>query len=177
MSRDAVALTLLSFFSALGLAAQGPWPVDPGSRVRVQTDSGAWIGTFVSQDASSLRLRWSGQRDSMLVTVPQSRIQGLEVSAGKYSNVGKGAGIGFGVGAVVGLVAGLACSSSSSGFVSQCTGGQVAGATIELGFIGAALGGLVGAASQSEHWKQVKSTTAHVSLTPHGVGLSVSIGF
>jgi hypothetical protein len=56
MSRAAVALTLLSFFSALGLAAQGPWPVDLGQRVRVQTDAGAWIGTITYNNGFSLTL-------------------------------------------------------------------------------------------------------------------------
>ena len=175
MLRAALALTLLSFSSILELGAQGPWAVGQGQRVRVTTDSGAWIGMLVQQDSTSLTLHGPGLSDSSAVTLPRDRIRRLEISAGRQSNAGKGALIGLGIGAATGLALGIGCASSDSLF--QCTGGEVVQATLIFGFIGGGVGGLVGMASSSERWKLIGADAVHVSLAPHGLGLTVSLTF
>ena len=160
-----------------GLMAQGPWPLAAGQRVRLETDSGPWIGTVVGQDSANLQLRWAGEHESTLVVVPQRRIQRVEVSAGRESNIGKGATIGGALGAGLGLVAGIACASSSDSFF-QCSGGEIAAATLEVGFAGAFVGGLIGAASTHERWQPVAAAD-HPHLTlgvgRNGVRLGVSL--
>jgi len=143
--------------------------------VRVTTESGPWIGTLVHQDTSGLTLHGPGLSDSSAVTIPLDRVRQLEISVGHRSNAGRGALIGLGAGAATGLALGIGCASSDSFF--QCSGSQVVESTVVLGFIGAGVGGLVGLASSSERWEKVPAGPVHVSLVPHGLGLSVSLTF
>lgn len=174
MRRLVLASLVIACWTA-GLMAQGPWPLAPGQRVRIETDSGPWTGTLIGQDSANLQLRWAGEHESTLVVVPQRRIQRVEVSAGRESNVGKGALIGGAVGAGLGLAAGVACASDS--FL-QCSGGEVAAATLEVGFAGAVVGCLIGAASTHERWQPVAAAD-HAHLTfgvgRNGVRLGVSL--
>jgi hypothetical protein len=173
MHRVAVVILLLSPLHILDLEAQGPWSSGVGHRVRVTTDSGAWIGTLVHQDTSGLTLHGPGLSDSSAVTVPAGRVQRLEISLGRESNAGRGALIGLGVGAVTGLAVGIGCASSDTLF--QCSGGEVVESTVVFGLLGAGVGGLVGLASSSERWVKVAAVPVHVSLAPHRLGLSVSL--
>lgn len=175
MFRAAPSLTLLVVLPFFVLRAQGPRPAGLGQRVRVTTDSGAWVGTLVQHDATSITLHGPGLSDSSAVTLPLDRVRQLEISVGRQSNAGKGALIGFGVGAATGLALGIGCASSDSFF--QCSGSQVVESTVVFGFIGAGVGGLVGLASSSEHWEKVPAGPVHVSLAPHRLGLSVSLTF
>ena len=175
MLRAVLALTLLSFLPILELGAQGSWAAGLGQRVRVTTDSGAWIGMLVQQDSTSLTLHGPGLSDSSAVTLPLDRVRRLEISVGRHSNAGKGALIGFGVGAVTGLALGIGCANSDSLF--QCTGSEVAQATLIVGVIGVGVGGLVGMASSSERWELIGADPVHVSLAPHGLGFAVSLTF
>jgi hypothetical protein len=175
MFRAAPALTLLVLLPFFALRAQGPWPPGIGQRVRVTTDSGAWVGTLVQHDSTSITLHGPGLSDSAAVTLPLDRVRQLEISVGRQSNAGKGALIGFGVGAATGLALGIGCASSDSFF--QCNGSQVVESTVVFGFIGAGVGGLVGLASSSERWVKVTAEPVHVSLAPHHLGLSVSLTF
>ncbi len=70
MRRAALAFTLLSLLHGLDLAAQRLPSLEVGRRVHVTTDSGAWIGTLVEQEATDLQVRWAGERGSLVVTVP-----------------------------------------------------------------------------------------------------------
>ena len=177
MSRAATALTLLLVLPFVVLRAQGPWPAGIGQRVRVTMDSGtgAWIGTLVRRDSTSMTLHGPGLSDSSAVTLPLDRVRQLEMSVGRQSNAGKGALIGFGVGAATGLAVGIGCASSDTLF--QCSGGDVVEATVVFGFIGAGVGGLVGLASSSERWEKVAAVPVHLSLAPHRLGLLVSLTF
>ena len=177
MVRAARAFTLLVVLPFVALRAQGPWPAGIGQRVRVTMDSGtgAWIGTLVRQDSTSITLHGPGLSDSSAVTLPLDRVRQLEMSVGRQSNAGKGALIGFGVGAATGLAVGIGCASSDTLF--QCSGGEVVEATVVFGFIGAGVGGLVGLASSSERWEKVAAVPVHLSLAPHRLGLLVSLTF
>lgn len=175
MLRAALALTLFSFLPILGLGAQESWAAGLGHRVRVTTDSGAWIGMLAQLDSTSLTLHGPGLSDSSAVTLPRSRIRRLEISAGRRSNAGRGTAIGFGVGVAAGMVIGIGCANSD-GFL-QCTDGEVAKITLLSGLWGAGVGGLLGLASSSERWELLGADAVHVSLAPHGLGLAVSVTF
>ncbi len=175
MFRAAPAFTLLVVLPFVALRAQGPWPAGIGQRVRVTTDSGAWVGTLVQHDSTSITLHGPGLSDSSAVTLPLDRVRQLEISVGRESNAGKGALIGFGVGAATGLALGIGCASSDGFF--QCTGGEVVEITLLTGLMGGGAGGLLGLASSSERWEKVAAVPVHVSLAPHRLGLSVSLTF
>lgn len=175
MLRAALALTFLSFLPILELGAQGTWAAGLGQRVRVTTDSGAWIGMLVQLDSTSLTLHGPGLSDSSAVTLARNRIRRLEISAGRRSNAGRGAAIGFGVGAAAGMVLGIGCANSD-GFL-QCTDGEVAELTLLSGLWGAGVGALLGLVSTSERWELFGANAANVSLAQHGLGLAVSLTF
>ena len=179
MRRAASVFIFLAILPVLGLAAQETWPVDVGQRVRVKTDSGAWIGTLVGQDSAGLQIAWnvSGhpiRGDLLVVTVSRGRVRQLDVSSGRQSNAGKGAGVGFGVGAALGLALGIGCANDS---FFHCGGGEVVASTFLIGAIGSGVGALVGSTSTSDRWEPVTSTRPHVTLAPHGVGLALSLPF
>jgi hypothetical protein len=177
MRRTALAVWSTTFLLSAGLAAQAPWVVDIGRRVRVTTDSGTVIGTLVGQDSGGVQVRWPGTPDSLGATIPRHRILRLDVSGGHVSNAGKGAAIGLGVGATLGLVTGIGCASSQDSFF-QCTTGDVVQLTFMSGLFGAGVGALIGLASTHERWESVFTRgDVRVSLAPHGLGVGVSIAF
>ena len=159
--------TRLAFVAAAVLAAALPAPsaaqevLAPGTRVRVTVpdQKHPLVGAFVSRTADSLMLEiparsWNGvgRRPVELVSLPVPRITRLEVSRGRRSHPGRGAGIGALVGAAAGLALGLAASADNSGWF-EIGPGEVASATLVMGGIGAGVGAIVGGLSHSERWE------------------------
>ena len=131
------------------LAAQGPTPA-LGQRVRVTTSApsitriGAWRGA----DGSNVNI----QVDSTAIAIPRGTITRLEQSMGKKPNVAMGV-IGLLFGAGVGGA--LGCLANKDDYGVYC-GGQDDTKVI----VGAALGGLAGAAAgallfKREAWRTV----------------------
>ncbi|MDE3260166.1 MAG: hypothetical protein OYM47_20220 [Gemmatimonadota bacterium] len=88
----AVAL-LLSQSHAMGQSA--------GDRVRIKTQHEISIGTFISVDRSSLKVRFPYNN---IQSIPLAKIEKLERSLGMRSNAKKGFLVGGAIGVVVGVV-------------------------------------------------------------------------
>ena len=152
---------------------------EPGERVRLTITSASsrrLVGTFLDQDADSVRVQLPGQ--AVPVSVARSAATRLEVSRGHRRATINGAGIGAGLGAIGGFVfSGLAASESrpcgSPDLVGVCLTDWY-GRAFRGGLIGGAVGALIGAALgysvRTEAW-------AGVSLAPHGRGLALSLAF
>jgi len=172
--RYAMLLLTAGFVSLSPLAAQGPLPITPGQRVRISVENSRRrvTGALLSQDADSVRLQ--PDRGDAGGAVAQSRISGVEVSAGRHSNAAGGALAGLLGGGIFGAVLGASCEGD---FV--CPGAGPAAAS--LGLLGAVLGGVVGAFSHHETWQSVYQREVHVNLvTPvqgRGLGVGVRVAF
>jgi hypothetical protein len=165
--------------------------VRPGERVRV---TGYFcqpfynnciernVGTFVSLKADTLVVLSSGDT----LAVPVDLVTRLDVSRGRKTNRGKGAGIGFILGAVLGSVIGYASYDEcvpqgwlgcfmDFGPEASAAGGFAAGS---LG--GAVVGALIGGLSKTDRWHEVPLDRVRVTFGPQhigGVGLWASVKF
>ena len=146
LPRSGTLLAVLLLYSPIA-AAQGP-PLVLGARVRVTTATAKETGLFRGADQANLML----QVDSTTRTIPRSTIQLFERSMGKKPNVGLGI-----VGLLVGMGVGgaLGCLANKDDYGVYC-GGQDDTKVI----VGAALGGLAGAAAgallfKSEKWETI----------------------
>jgi len=157
----------------LCLAAQVPGSLGPGERIRLQTESSSsWvIGTILAVDSDAVRLLLS--ETTRQVEVKRRAIARLEISHSVNSNAGSRVLKGFFIGAAVGAVVGVASGDDPHGFV-RFTAGDKA---VILGGAGGVLGALLGLLSDSSHerWDPLSLGAAHLTLTPHGAGLMLSI--
>ncbi len=182
MRHATILVAILAFVPLAGATAQ----LRPGERVRVTghlcppsfSNCGEGqpehrVGTFVAWKADTLVVQSNGD----ILALPLDSVTTLEVSAGRRSQTGLGAGIGSVTGAVIGAVVGAA-SCTDDPFLSpgQCAfgGGLLFGAT------GALLGVLVGAGTKTERWVSVPRDRVRVSLGPQRdgrLGLGASVRF
>lgn len=120
--------------------------------------------------------------DTATHDIPLNAVDGLQLSSGRVSNVGRGAGIGVLVGAGVGGLIGLAAMASTNGGDYFNFGPEA----IPMGMLGGGLtglvaGSLIGAMSTHEVWQDVSvpshstAVTLHVGRGPLG-GQSVGVG-
>ena len=141
--------TILFLACGTPLAAQGPAPA-LGQRVRITTSAPGTtrVGTWRGADAANVSI----QVDSTTLTIPRGTITRLEQSMGKKPNMAMGV-IGLLFGAGVGGA--LGCLANKDDYGVYC-GGQDDTKVI----VGAALGGLAGAAAgallfKREAWRTV----------------------
>jgi hypothetical protein len=181
------AVLVVPLLGASWLHAQQAPVVTEGSRIRVSTEPervhpNPLVTTLVRLTTDSMTvIAPSGGAE---LSIPNSAVTRLEVSAGKQSRALRGAGIGLLTGAAVGGLAWKLSSTScegdlcDSGFddVVSSTFGAVALVTGAVG--GAAVGLIVGAARPAERWEPVP--LADRSARPqtgygYRLGLSVAV--
>ncbi len=144
MRHATMLVAILAFVPLASATAQVP--VRPGARVRVtghfcqfysNCEGGQpehRVGTFVAWKADTLVVQSNGDT----LSVPVNLVTRLDVSRGRKTNTGKGAGIGFLLGGFVGAVIGYGSYDERvpQGFLSQGT----------LALAGAVIGGFGGLA-------------------------------
>ncbi len=184
MRHATILVAILVFVPLASATAQ----VRPGERVRVTRlpicpppyicVGGPGLqsaGTFVAWKADALIMESNGN----VLALPLDSVTKLEVSWGRKTNTGKGAGIGFLLGGLVGAIIGYASYEECS-----CLGGGVGPETLALvgavigGFGGLATGVLIGSAIETDRWQEVPLDRLRVSLGPQrdgrfGFGASV----
>ncbi len=187
MRHATILVAILAFVPLASATAQVP--VRPGARVRVtgppicpptyilcvggpRLQS---VGTFVTWEADSLIMESNGN----VLALPLDSVTKLEVSWGRKTNTGMGAGIGFLVGGLVGATIGYASYEECS-----CLGGGVGPETLALvgavigGFGGLVTGALIGLEIETDRWEEVPLDQLRVSFVPQrdgkfGFGASV----
>ncbi len=138
------------------------------------------VGTFLAWKADSLVVQSNGDT----LSVPVNLVTRLDVSLGRKTNTGKGAGTGFLLGAVVGAVIGLVsyeeCVPQGAFSCLGPDGPEVAAAAGAIigGLGGLVAGALIGSATETDRWQEVPLDRLRVSLGPQrdgrfGLGASV----
>ena len=138
------------------------------------------VGTFLAWKADTLVVQSNGDT----LSVPVNLVTRLDVSRGRKTNTGEGAGIGFLLGGFVGAVIGLTsyekCESQGA-FSCIGPGGPeiyALGAAVIGGLGGVVVGALIGSAIETDRWQEVPLHRLRVSLGPQrdgrfGFGTSV----
>ena len=159
-----VLVYLLAITTVPSLHAQVMPPA--GSRVRITSPElrgGIAHGFLEPSTADSLM--FSGER------VSRASITRIEVSTGRKSHWLAGVGIGLvlGAGAGVALTCPTYCGDIDNGFV-------VPLAAATLGGVGMLVGGLIGAATHSEHWSAASLPIVAIQPGIGRQGLAISVG-
>jgi hypothetical protein len=148
--RAVILISICSLFTAGAAWTQPTWMLPPGTRVRVALESSQTIGTVVSAEPDSLKIRFPGEDSTSALA--WSAISSLDISrpAPRAERAKTGAAIGGIAGALVGGVVGAQKRGRNREYIDPA----VAGGTVGL-VVGAAVGGAIGAASTSEQWERV----------------------
>jgi hypothetical protein len=166
-----LAAALVVTMSVEALAQDEP-TVGVGSRVRVSAPEVAGdelIGTVDTVRNDTLVVLAGDP--SVLWIVPFPSIAKLEVSSGKRSHAGRGAGIGFLAGLVIGGAIGYASGDENcggSGWGSLCIEKSELAVAAGLGFglVGIGIGALVGSGFEAERWAYVPLENIRVGPAP-----------
>jgi hypothetical protein len=153
-----VALCLAPMGVAIAQSASAQWPLDSGSRVRIQSTifSGkTQQGTVSSTRADTLNFRAGFGTASTAVGLHD--ITSIDVFQGTHSRKAKGAIFGFALGAGIAAAISAATWKETNGF-DFGRGGDAAVIALPGGLVGGVVGLLVGA-RETETW-------VHVNL-PH----------
>lgn len=150
-----VALCLAPMGVAMAQSGSAQWPLDSGSRVRIQSpifSDKTQHGTVVSTQADTLHFLAGGSTASSAVGLHD--ITSIDVVQGTHSRKGKGTILGFALGA--GIAAGIQAATwkKTNGF-DFGRGGDAAFMALPGGLVGAVVGMLVGA-QKTETWVHVK---------------------
>jgi hypothetical protein len=150
-----LALGLAPMGVAMAQSGSAQWPVDSGSRVRIQSpifSDKTQHGTVVSTRADTLH--FLNERGTANTAVVLHDITSIDVLQGTHTRKGKGALLGFALGA--GIAAGISAMSwkKTSGF-DFGRGGDAAFYAVPGGLVGAVVGMLVGAQA-TDSWVQVR---------------------
>jgi hypothetical protein len=150
-----VALCLAPMEVAMGQSGSAQWPLDSGSRVRIQSpifSDKTQHGTVVSTQADTLHFRAGPGTASTAVGLRD--ITSIDVLQGRHSRRTKGAFIGFALGA--GIAAGIQAATwkKTNGF-DFGRGGDAAFMALPGGLLGGLVGLLVGA-QETDDWVQVR---------------------
>ncbi len=174
-----VLLASLSFVPLTSATAQVP--VRPGAQVRV---TGHFchpfhtcqhsVSTFVAWKADSLVIQSNGDT----LTVPVTLLTRLDVSRGRKTNTGEGAGIGFLLGVFAGAAIGLASYECEPCFIDLGPGTYAAAGAVIGGLGGLVVGALIGSAIETDRWMEMRVASMRVSVAPQrdgrfALGLSV----
>ncbi len=151
-------VTAFILTSFTDLVAQEEMVIEPGDRVRV-TVSSKIVGTVVTFVADTLVLKLEGQSTW---AVPLASMKKLEVSRGRKSNVGKGAGRGFLIGAALGVTVGALtgggfgdCDFTHDTDSGGCSAQFALVGGLAFGLLGAGIGAIAGGANPGEEWQEV----------------------
>ncbi len=172
MRHATILVAILAFVPLASATAQVPPPIKVGDRVRVTapdlrrregtvqlltTDSlvlvvrGAWPVQWLTTDGLVVRNR---------LAIPLASVTRLEVSRGRKSRVGRGAGIGLLGGGLLGLTISSGVlprngGCRGAGFVEPPREVCVALGTVGGAVVGTLLGVVVGAMASTDKWKAV----------------------
>jgi hypothetical protein len=156
-ARVLVALCLVPTVSVMAQSVRTQWPLDSGSKVRIQSIifGDTQTGTLVSTQADTLHFRPGFGTATTAVGLHD--IASIDVFQGKHSRKTKGALWGFVLGA--GFAAGFEAATwkETSGF-DFGRGGDAALMALLGGLIGGVVGLLLGA-HETENWARVKLPT------------------
>jgi hypothetical protein len=152
-----VALCLAPMSIATAQPASAQWPLDSGSRVRIQApvfSDKTQQGTVVRSQADTLHFRaWQSTASTAIGLRDITR---MDVFRGTHSRKTKGAVIGFVVGA--GIAAGVAAATwkKSTSFAPDFgRGGDAALVALPGGLVGGLVGFLIGA-QETDTWVPVR---------------------
>ena len=179
----AVGVLILSLGLPASMAGQAADSPEIGARVRVRLPGhgAGWLqGHLAMLSADSAAIALTETPDS--VRFATASAERVEVSQGRHSHAGKGAVVGLGVGAATGLILGLAASAEPCEDLCmyEVGPGEIAGATVMLGAVGAGIGALIGSFSHGERWKRVDlHPSGPPRLTPvaRAGGLGIALRF
>ena len=181
MTSATIAVSLVFLLTPAGLLAQEGSRLAPGSRVQVHlTDPKPHLvrGTLVGGATDSVRMLTRGGRDTLVFS--SAAASQLDTTAGQRTRTGKGAVMGGAIGAGLGLALGIAAAAEGcSGFCTDVGAGQVAGAALIFGGIGAAVGALIGSATHTDRWLPAsKPWTVVVApgIGEKGMGMRLTVG-
>ena len=152
-------------------APPGPAPVSVGSRVRVTSGPATppTVGTVAALESGTLVLSIAGL--DVPLRVPVADIQTLEVSAGRKSQLWRGALIGAAAGAIPGIL------MTVGDYSDDVHGDDPSPAAVAA--IGAAGGALVGAgigwAIKSEQWRLAEVPKTSLRFVPLRGGAAVTL--
>ncbi len=146
-----------------------------GARVRVWTlepHSERRVGTLVALRRDSLLMQLDGDTDTMRIA--RAAVTRIDASEGRRSHVVTGLILGAAAGGTTGYFIGKGLDNTS-----VCGSGcewLVAG---PLAGVGGVLGGLLGAVTRTDRWKEVTHERVRVGVAPRdaGMGLLASIAF
>jgi hypothetical protein len=173
MHRIIGSFVALAVFTAGNLSTQQPG-LGAGARVRIHMAGAAMplTGTVAYLDPGSVAIL---RAPADTAFIPFTAISRVEVSAGRRSNIGRGAKWGALVGAGAGALLGLAAMSEDDGYF-EFGAEAVPIGMLGGGVFGGAVGGLFGALTTSERWAP---GAAAVALTAGGdrVGVSARLTF
>jgi hypothetical protein len=162
MRLDTLVLMAFAVLPVARIASQQAPRLKPGDRIRAQAPSaspGPLVGTVVAFQADSLMV----QGDTKSWRLSLASITRLDISQGRRSRAGLGAGIGLLVGAGVGALIGSGCDAIVVP-VSSEAGCVVVGAAV-FGGAGALVGAVTGALMRTERWAEVPLDRLRVSFT------------
>ena len=153
-------ILIAALFFTAAAAAQPTWTLPPGSRVRLTVQDSQMIGSVISAEPDSLRIRFPGHDSTW--TLAWSAISTMDIArpTPRSDNARKGAIVGGVVGAVAGGVIGASHRKPNDWFDPA-----IMGAGVGL-LAGAALGGAVGAAGESERWERVLPVVTYPAAGP-----------
>jgi len=172
----AASVALRFLCDGAALAAQQPFPIEPGTGVRI---------TAPDCGARAFEARFQAVHGDTLVVVgftslrcPLTAVTGLDVYQGRRSNTLRGAGIGFLAGAAVGFVTWhVAVGGCYEGAATNdCA--LVLGAGIG-GLTGALVGTVIGALVKTDRWRTMPLDRLHIrSVAARGnLGFAASVEF
>lgn len=150
-----VALGLVPMGVAMAQSVSAQWPLDSGSRVRIQSpifSDKTQHGTVLSTRADTLHFLTEGVTANSAVVLHD--ITSIDVLQGTHSRKRKGALLGFALGA--GIAAGVQAATwkKTNGF-DFGRGGDAAFMALPGGVVGAVVGMLVGA-QKTDSWVPVR---------------------
>ncbi len=151
------------------LVAQEPAILEsllPGNRVRVTAPQffqkikiskssrkiARVVGTVIAAKADTLFLKVDNQPEPLIMSVPFASLRKLEVSRGKKSKIGSGAGVGFLIGAIAGAAIGYIADEEGNDFPPEHAALLVAGPGAILGIL---IGAGIGSSMRGDRWVEV----------------------
>jgi len=138
----------------------------PGNRVRVTAPQffqkikiskfsrkkSRLVGTVVAANADTLFFKVDNQPEPLIMSVPFASLNRLEVSRGKKSKIGSGAGVGFLIGAIAGAAIGYIADEEGNDLPPEHAALVVAGPGAILGIL---IGAGIGSRMRGDSWEEV----------------------
>ena len=167
MRLDTLVLMAFAVLPVARIASQQAPRLKPGDRIRAHAPSaspGPLVGTVVAFQADSLMV----QGDTKSWRLSLASLTRLDISQGRRSHAGLGAGIGLLVGAGVGAVIGSGCDLTVVPVSSEA--GCIAVGVALVGGAGALLGAVIGSHTRTERWAEVPLDHLRISFMPRRSG-------